>query len=208
MAKKIERQHPARRNPSNAPGVVQSSDGSLIINTNAFSKMSPFDGEHLNVVIETPRGSRNKYKYEPQLGIFRLNAVLPAGAVFPFDFGFIPGTRSQDGDPLDVLMLLDEPTFAGCLVGARLVGALKAKQQKGKSDIRNDRLIAVSARSKLHEAVHELSDLGERLMTEIEHFFVSYNAAKERRFKPIGRCDARSARELVLEYAIAEDHAA
>jgi Inorganic pyrophosphatase len=67
----------------------------------------------LNVIIETPKGNRNKLAYHPQLGAFQLKGVLPAGAVFPFDFGFLPSTKGEDGDPLDVLLLMDEPTYPG-----------------------------------------------------------------------------------------------
>ena len=84
--------------------------------------------EAYNVVIETPRGSRNKYRYDDDLGLFMLGGVLPAGAVFPFDFGFIPSTCGEDGDPLDVLVLLDDYAFAGCLVPSRLVGVIEASQ--------------------------------------------------------------------------------
>jgi inorganic pyrophosphatase len=79
-------------------------------------------GHRLNVIVETPRGSRNKFTYERDLGVFRLGKQLPAGAVFPYDFGFIPSTRAGDGDPLDALVLLDTPTFPGCLVRSRLLG--------------------------------------------------------------------------------------
>ena len=73
------------------------------------------DGELCNVIIETPKGSRNKFDYDPEVGLFRLGGVLPLGAVFPFDFGYVPGTLGEDGDPLDVLVLMDEPAFTDCL---------------------------------------------------------------------------------------------
>ena len=83
-----------------------------------FSRLGAFteDGADVNVVIETPQGSRNKFNYDEELGLFKLGGVLPAGAVFPFDFGFVPETTGGDGDPLDVLVLMDEPAFPGCLV--------------------------------------------------------------------------------------------
>src|SRR4051812_44035175 len=84
------------------------------------------DGQTLNAIIETPKCCRNKFKYDEEQGLFMLGSVLPAGAVFPFDFGFIPATLGEDGDPLDVLVLMDEPAFTGCLVPARLLGAIKA----------------------------------------------------------------------------------
>lgn len=127
----------------------------------------------LNVVIETPKGSRNKFDYDER-GFFKLGGVLPAGAVFPFDFGFVPSTLGEDGDPLDVLLLMDEPAFAGCLITARLIGAIQAEQTERDGDaMRNDRLIAVAANSHTHGEVHSLNDLSKSLLDEIEHFFVS-----------------------------------
>src|SRR5436305_10642632 len=82
----------------------------------------------VQVVIETPRGSRNKYKYDEERHLFRLNNVLPAGSSFPYDFGYIPGTKADDGDPLDVLVLMDQPAFTGCLIEARIIGVLEAEQ--------------------------------------------------------------------------------
>ncbi|HEY1403173.1 MAG TPA: inorganic diphosphatase, partial [Pyrinomonadaceae bacterium] len=97
----------------------------------SISRLEPFGRDApdtLRVVIETPRGSRNKYDYDAELGLFKLGGVLPAGAVFPFDFGFVPRTTGGDGDPLDVLVIMDEAAFAGCLVEARLLGVIEATQ--------------------------------------------------------------------------------
>src|SRR5436189_4786599 len=89
-------------------------------------RLPPFDGSNgVNVVIETPRGSRNKYAYDPRSGLFELRHVLPAGHAFPFDFGFIPSTRAEDGDPIDILVLLDAPTVPGCRLRVRLLGVLR-----------------------------------------------------------------------------------
>src|SRR5215208_6835365 len=95
-----------------------------------LNSLSAFDNESqdLNVVIETPKGNRNKFKYDEQRGLFKLGGVLPRGAVFPFDFGFIPSTLGGDGDPLDVLILMDEPAFTGCLVPSNLLGVIEAEQ--------------------------------------------------------------------------------
>ena len=89
-----------------------------------FKKLSPFESESgdLHVVIDTAKGSRNKFAWDEELELFELGGVLPAGAVFPYDFGFIPNTRGEDGDAIDVLVLMDEPAFSGCLVGSRLLG--------------------------------------------------------------------------------------
>lgn len=95
-----------------------------------MGNLKPFDAEtgNLNVVIETPKNCRNKYAYDEKLGIFVLKSILAVGQSFPYDFGFIPQTLGGDGDPLDVLVLMDEPAFAGCLVPSRLVGVIEAKQ--------------------------------------------------------------------------------
>jgi inorganic pyrophosphatase len=127
-----------------------------------------------------------------------LKSVLPTGWAFPFDFGFIPQTRGEDGDPLDVLVLMDEPAFAGCLVPARLIGAICAKQTERNGDRqRNDRLIAVFAKSRNLRDVRKLSDLEESILEEVEHFFVSFNQVKGKKFKPSSRSGPRAAMELV-----------
>jgi inorganic pyrophosphatase len=168
----------------------------------SFDKLSAFDEEtgELNVVIETPKGSRNKYAYDEKIGLFVLKGVLTAGHSFPFDFGFIPKTQGGDGDPLDVLVLMDEPAFAGCLVPSRLIGVIEAEQTEldGKVE-RNDRLIAVAANSRTHADIKSINDLNETLLDQIEYFFVSYNEIKGKTFKPLGRFAARKAKSLVKE---------
>lgn len=168
--------------------------GGAIARLKAYDKKS----ESYNVVVETPRGSRNKYKFEEDTGLFSLSGVLPSGAVFPFDFGFLPSTHADDGDPLDVLVLLDDVAFAGCRVPARLIGVIEAEQtERDGEKVRNDRLIAVAKDSYNHEDVHELDQLGESVLREIEHFFVSYNEIKGKHFEPLGRAGAERAEELV-----------
>jgi inorganic pyrophosphatase len=168
---------------------------------NDFDKLKPLnDDGDLNVVIETTKGSRNKYAFDENLKLFQLKGVLAAGHSFPFDFGFIPNTKGGDGDPLDVLVLMDESAFAGCLVAARIVGVIEAEQTEldGKTE-RNDRLIAVAANSHTHTDIKSINDLNETLIDEIEHFFVSYNEAKGKRFKPLARFGARKAKTLIDE---------
>jgi inorganic pyrophosphatase len=117
--------------------------------------------------------------------------------IWPFDFGSIPGTRGDDGDPLDALILMDESAFCGCYVESRLLGVIEAEQtEKGKTE-RNDRLIAVAAESHTHKAIKSLSDLDETLIHEIERFFIAYNAARGKKFKPIGRGGPDRAKRLV-----------
>jgi inorganic pyrophosphatase len=156
----------------------------------------------LHLIIETPKGSRNKFDYDEALGLFRLGGVLPLGAVFPFDFGFVPSTLGGDGDPVDVLLLMDEPAFPGCLVPARLIGVIVAEQTEAGQTTRNDRLIAVAENSRNHREVRSLDQLSKNMLDEIEHFFVSYNQMKGKQFKPLGRFGPDRAGKLVEEGAL------
>src|SRR3954462_3460790 len=150
-------------------------------------QIAPFDLKTRlwNLIVETPKLSRNKFNYDDELQLLKLAGVLPRGAVFPFDFGFLPRTRGEDGDPLDVLLLMDEPAFPGCLVAARMIGVIKAKEtERGSSKaIRNDRLMWVADKSREHESVRTLRELNNRLLDEIEHFFISYTQMKDKTFK-------------------------
>ena len=148
-------------------------------------------------MVETPKGSRNKLDYDETFGVFRLGGVLPAGTVFPYDFGFVPSTIGGDGDPLDVLVLLDEPVPTGCLVLSRLIGVLEAEQTEQGTTRRNDRLIAVAAKSPVHDHVHRLEDLPALMIDEIEHFFTSYNHFKDKRFRVLARSSPERAHEIV-----------
>jgi inorganic pyrophosphatase len=163
----------------------------------SLDRLPAFDAGDLTVIIETPRGSQNKYTYDPQSGTFVLGGILPAGAVFPFDFGFVPSTVGDDGDPLDVLVLMDAPAFAGCRVPCRLIGVIEAEQTEGGQTERNDRLIAVAAKAITHRSLQDLSDVSDDLVGQIEHFFISYNAAKSKTFVPRGRFGKGRAQKLV-----------
>jgi inorganic pyrophosphatase len=148
------------------------------------ARLNPIDDDKkVQVIIETPKGSRNKYAFDPEQRVFCLKKVLPEGMVFPHDFGFIPSTEADDGDPIDVLMLMDQPAFPGCLVRARLVGVIEGEQtEDGKSE-RNDRLLAVSETSHTHSDIKSISDLNKSLRDEIEKFFVNYHANDGAKFK-------------------------
>jgi inorganic pyrophosphatase len=159
------------------------------------------NGKSLNVIVETPRGCRNKIKFDQQLGAFRLKSVLPVGSAFPYDFGFVPGTRGEDGDPLDVLLLMDEPTFSGCLVRARIVGVIEASQTKNGRSVRNDRVIAVARKAKNYRDLRSLDDVNANLVEEIVHFFKSYNERKHRLFEVIKISGRKRARKLISESA-------
>lgn len=149
-------------------------------------------------VIEAARHTGNKYKFEPKLGVFLHHSVLPAGASFPFDFGFIPGTKGDDGDPIDVLLLMDEGAFVGAVVPFRLIGAIEAEQREENGEqVRNDRLLGVACHSQIYRDIHAIDDLPKALLEQVEHFWVSYNQIKGKRFTVLGRADAKSAARLV-----------
>ncbi len=165
----------------------------------SWAKIDTFDAEtgELNVIIETPKGSRNKYDFSPHDRILTLHSLLPAGSVFPYDFGFIPSTLGEDGDPLDALVIMEVAAPSGCLVPVRLLGVIEAKQTDGKATIRNDRLIAVSTESHCHKAIQTLSQLGKDILNEIEDFFISYNEIHGKKFKPLGIKGPKQALKLV-----------
>ena len=154
----------------------------------------------VHVVVETPKGGRNKFTFDPEFGAFKLGGVLPEGHSFPYDFGFIPSTKAEDGDPLDVLLLLDAPTFPGCVVEARLLGALEVEQHdKDGTTQRNDRLLAVAANSREHKSLHAISDLSAEMLHEIEHFFHSYNEAKGGEIRILRRVGPERAHLLLAQ---------
>lgn len=163
------------------------------------SDIDPFDTKRksLRVVIETPKGSRNKFKLDDELGCFRLNRVLPEGMVFPYDFGFIPQTKADDGDPVDVLLLMDEPAFPGCVVESRVVGVIEGEEaDKGKT-VRNDRVLAVSVNSHTHADIKQPSDLNDNMIQELEQFFASYHKPEGKKFRVLACKDAKAAMKLI-----------
>jgi inorganic pyrophosphatase len=167
----------------------------------SLTKLDTYDGKtgFVNVIVETPQGSHNKYDYDEKLQLFRISCLMPAGSVFPYDFGFIPSTLGDDGDPLDVLVLMEFPAPGGYLVSARLIGVIEAEQTENGTTERNDRLIAVSMESHRHKQVRSLSHLGEELVGEIEHFFITYNQLHGKKFKPLGRHGPKRATKLVKD---------
>ncbi|MGU3360327.1 inorganic diphosphatase [Methylobacterium sp. M6A4_1b] len=164
-----------------------------------LTNLPTFDADdHVNVIIETPKGSRNKYAYDPEIGTFRFKAVLPEGSLFPFDFGFIPSTLGEDGDPLDILVLLDAPIAMGCLLTVRLLGVIEAEQREQDDKVeRNDRLLGVAVQARTHADLEHIDQLRSGFVEEVEGFFAHYNALSGRRFTPLRRSGPERARELV-----------
>lgn len=162
------------------------------------TKLKPITKDDLlQVVIETPAASRNKFAFDPEQGVFALKKVLPAGMVFPYDFGFLPQTLAPDGDPIDVLLLMDEPAYPGCLVASRLIGVIEGEQLDGKKKIRNDRLVAVADANHMYANVRKLEDLPKKWVDELEAFFVSYHDLEGKKYKLLGSKGADAAHTLI-----------
>ena len=159
----------------------------------------PFIGqtELVNAIIETPKGSRNKYTYDLANDLCKLKRALPAGLMFPFDFGFIPSTLADDGDPMDILVLTDAPTFPGCLVECKVLGIIKVEQEKKGGQVRNDRVIALHVESRMFGSVSHINELEDGLIKEIINFFESYNNSSGDVFKPLGNGGPLEAIELI-----------
>jgi inorganic pyrophosphatase len=163
------------------------------------TKLKPINKKDglLQVIVETPKGSRNKFAYDSGLGIFALKKVLPAGMVFPYDFGFLPQTLAADGDPIDVLLLMDEPAFAGCAVQARLIGVIEGEQVDGKKRTRNDRLLAVAEANHMYANIRKLADLPNQFLTELQDFFVNYHNLEGKKYRLLGCKGIETASELI-----------
>jgi inorganic pyrophosphatase len=148
----------------------------------------------LQIIIETPKGCRNKYSFDAEQKIFVLKAALPSGMSFPYDFGFVPQTLADDGDPLDVLVLMDEPAFPGCALMGRLIGVIQGEQLSPKADpVRNDRLVAVAETTHMYAKFKKLKDMPKQALKEIEEFFVNYHKLQGKKYKLRGIKGAKTA---------------
>jgi len=164
-----------------------------------YSCLPSFDRKtkSVNVIVETPKGCRNKFKFDEEAGAFILGSVLPAGASFPYDFGYVPGTKAEDGDPLDVLLLMDVPAFPGCIVHSRIIGVIEAEQTEDGETIRNDRLVAVARDAHDYRNLKSIRDMNDNLLEELDHFFVSYNEMRGRNYKTLGNRGPKRAMKLL-----------
>jgi len=166
------------------------------------SRLRSLDEENddlIQVVIETPKGSRNKYAFNPDLKVFELKKVLPAGMTFPYDFGFIPRTKGGDGDPVDVLVLMDEPAFPGVVVKCRLVGIIEGEQYDKKDKERNDRVVAVTNQNHSFADIKHVDDLGKLFLHEIEEFFINYHELSKEQYRVIDVRGPGQARKRIEE---------
>ncbi len=137
-------------------------------------------------IIETPKGCRNKFDYDPESNLFMLGGLLPEGMMFPFDFGFIPSTLGEDGDPVDILVLMDAPAHVGCLIEVRIIGIITAEQTEDGKTEANDRLLGVAIHSYDHEDLESIEDISKTLLDQLEAFFISYNKQRGKKFKVTG----------------------
>jgi inorganic pyrophosphatase len=150
------------------------------------------------VVVESPKGSRLKYTWDAEIEAFELSGLLPTGMSFPLDFGMIPSTLADDGDPLDILVIGDEPAAVGCVVDVLILGVIKAEQTERGRTYRNDRLIGRVALSVSYEHAHHIDDLGSRFVEHLGRWFTNYNALKGKGFEVIGIGGRRKAMEIII----------
>jgi inorganic pyrophosphatase len=158
-------------------------------------------------IIETPKGYRNKFDYDSKSNLFMLGGLLPEGMMFPFDFGFIPCTLGDDGDPLDILVLMDAPAHVGCLIDVRLIGVIAAEQSQDGEKETNDRLLGVAIHSYDHEGLNTIADVSKTLLSQLEEFFVSYNKQRGKTFKITGTGGPRKAIKFVKKGMRKQRHA-
>jgi inorganic pyrophosphatase len=149
----------------------------------------------VNAIVEVPRGGVNKYEYDKKLNVFRLDRTLYSPVHYPGDYGFIPSTLASDGDPLDVLVLVDNASFPGCLMEVRPIGALEMLDQGA----RDEKVLAVVSNDPRYTEVSNYTDIYTHILREIEHFFSIYKDLEGKRTKTIAWHSAEEARRVILE---------
>ena len=157
--------------------------------------IGPHAPQRVNAVIEIPQGSVHKYEYDKQLHVFRLDRTLYSPVHYPGDYGFIPGTLGLDGDALDVLVLVDTPSFSGCVMEVRPIGLLRMVDQ-GKHD---EKILAVIENDPVYEQINDCNQVFPHLLRQIEHFFSIYKSLEGKKTKLAGWADAKAARKIIVE---------
>lgn len=155
--------------------------------------------KELDIVIETPKLSTEKYSFDKVSGFFKIKKILPAGLSFPYDFGFIPKTMGEDGDPLDIIVISEYSTFPGCMVTCRIIGGIKANQTEEDKTIRNDRFIGIPTLSHAYQKVKSLKDLDNKLIKDVENFFIAYNSSFGKIFTPLAHLRSDEALEIIAK---------
>ncbi|HEV8082709.1 MAG TPA: inorganic diphosphatase [Chitinophagaceae bacterium] len=153
--------------------------------------------KYIHAIVETPKGCAAKYNFDGDSQMFKLKKILPGGLNFPFHFGFIPYTMAEDGDPVDVMILMDEPSWPGCILECKVLGVIEAEQTEGNAASRNDRIIAAPVASRRYKEIKSIFALDSYLIDEIINFLVSYNRFEKKEFKVIGRQGPQAAVTLI-----------
>jgi len=154
----------------------------------------PNPPERIFVFVEIPEGSQNKYEFDEKLKVFKLDRTLHSPLHYPADYGHIPGTLCEDGDSLDVLVLVTEPTFPGCLIEARPIGAIEMEDEKGL----DDKILAVPVHDPRFDHIKDIRDISQHTLKEITHFFEMYKALEPNKWVKIkGWLGAKEAKEKI-----------
>src|SRR5215467_11445198 len=151
--------------------------------------------DRVNAVIEIPQGSIHKYEYDKQLHVFRLDRTLYSPVHYPGDYGFVPSTLGLDGDPVDVLVLVDVPSFPGCLMEVRPIGLLRMIDQ-GKHD---EKILAVVENDPVYRQIKECGQVFPHLLRQIEHFFSIYKSLEGKKTEITGWSGADAAKKIIVE---------
>lgn len=152
-------------------------------------------------IIETPKGRRTKLDYDRKTGLFKIKTLLPDGMSLPLDFGFIPSTRCDDGDPMDIMVLIDEPCAIGTLLDVRLIGVIEASEVEDGRTERNDRILGVATVSHLYARVRRVDDLEPTFVDNLNQFWVQKDSLEGKRFTVIGVRDPQEAVKLIRKAA-------
>ena len=156
----------------------------------------------IEVIVETPKGSQFKYKYDIIKGRYQVNKALPVGLVFPYDFGFIPDTKGEDGDPLDVLIFSEFSFVQGSMIECKVIGSMKAEQTEGKETIRNDRIFVTPDIKGFYPVYGSLKDIQKEKLKEIEKFFIYYNSMQDKIFKPLGILTPKETMKIIEQHTL------
>lgn len=157
--------------------------------------------EVFNTIIEIPRGSTNKYEWDPESGYFKLDRVLYSPLFYPFDYGFIPQTEYLDGDPMDVLVMVYHPTFPGCIVEARAIGVLEMRDEKGP----DEKLLCVATKDPRYGYRQHFEEISPHTLKEVMHFFKVYKDLEDKEVDVVGWHGPELARELIAKYRTDKD---
>lgn len=145
-------------------------------------------------IVEIPKGSRNKYEYNKEFGVIKLDRVLYSSLYYPGDYGLIPRTFYDDGDPLDILVMVNEPTFPGCIIEARPIGVFRMLDR----GVADDKILAVPARDPLFQDYHDITDIPKHFLAEVAHFFEVYKDLEGSRTKPMGWENAAAGKAEIM----------